>query len=128
MLVVSRMRTADTLPARHVVRRFGELLRELSSRTAVRALVDSRVEERKLRVKQLKGRLEMEQQRLADEEADKDRAIDASMAAIGRQRWPAMGEMVPPLPPQRPLRDPRNLAPVNPQGNAPANASEQGKQ
>ncbi len=40
MLVVSRVRTADTLPLHHVMRRFGELLRELSARPAVRPLVE----------------------------------------------------------------------------------------
>ena len=102
-------------------------------REQVRMLIESRIDEHELRIKELKDRLEQEQKRLAEAKANKDSMIDASMAAIDNERWPAMGELVPPMPgegrppqqrpPQRDRdRELRNAAPVTP-----VPSSEQGR-
>jgi hypothetical protein len=66
-------------------------------REQVGKLVDNRLEERRLRVQTLREKLDLEQNRLAAEEAHKDAAIESSLKAIDRQHWPGMGEMVPPV-------------------------------
>ena len=86
------------------------------SREKVRALIDSRIEERSHRVDQLKQRLKQESERLAVEESNKDSAIETSLSAIDKQRWPGMGEMMPPIgggPKQQQQREQQNLAPAN---------------
>jgi len=65
-------------------------------RELVRDLVRNRIEERRMRVAQLKERLGNEQNRLDQEQSNEERAIEAGMTAIQKQRWPGMNEMVPP--------------------------------
>ena len=114
------------------------------TRTALQAqlrlLIENRIQERTLRVAQLEQRLSSEKERLTDESTNKEKAIDASMNAIEKQRWPGMAEMVPPIAlfggggagvgagggSPRPAREERSES-REPANTAPANTSEQGR-
>jgi hypothetical protein len=97
----------------------------------VRALIDNRIEEHELRVRTLKERLAVEEDRLAQAKANKDEVIVKSMQAIRDNKFPAMGDFASPAPgpgagdgkghsgqPQRGSgggrRDLRNASPVPP--------------
>jgi hypothetical protein len=88
-------------------------------------LVKSRIEERRWRVGQLKDKLANEEARLKEEEGNQEKAIDASMNGIEKQRWPLMGDLVPPAGFQ-PRREGGRGAPREPAvaDVPPANASE----
>jgi len=99
------------------------------TRTALRAqlrlLIENRIQERTLRVAQLEGRLSTEKERLSEETTHKEKAIEASMTAIEKQRWPGISEMVPPIALLPGGGDGSARPPSEEQQLAPANASEQ---
>jgi hypothetical protein len=87
-------------------------------RKTVRALVDNRIEEHRLRLKQWQEKMDEERKRMVAEQNSEDQFVDSSVKAIENDmRWPGMGDFVMPLPGGRtapPGRELRNMAPAAP--------------
>jgi hypothetical protein len=66
-------------------------------RKQVRALVDSRLAERRLRVQQMLARAEAEAKQLKNDESNVDKMVERNMSAIEKaQRWPTVADLAPP--------------------------------